>query len=160
MQESILINPKSRYEFRETRIPNGFKKRQIKLPRGKVKIFDITINDNFEIIEEDFVKKVFETLFSISFAIPQYSLPKPDPVTEAFEGEKQAFMNMKESLVQDEEYIGKFVAIYQGKIVGVSEDRSELAGKVYEEHGYVPLFIDKIEEKKRVKEIPSPERFV
>jgi len=76
---------------------------------------------------------------------------------ETFEREKQAFLEVKDSLLDNPEFRGKFVAIYEGNIVDQDEDNRELAKRVYRRHGYVPIYIGKIERERRIIEMPSPE---
>jgi len=76
---------------------------------------------------------------------------------EAFERERQAFLEAKDSLLDNPEFRGKFVAIYEGKIVDQDEDNRELAKRVYRRHGYVPIYIGKVERERRIIEMPSPE---
>ena len=54
-------------------------------------------------------------------------------------------------------YCGKFVAVYNGKIVSHNENRVKLALKVYNNLGYVPVYIGKVESGKETAELPSPE---
>jgi len=75
----------------------------------------------------------------------------------AFERERLAFLRIKDSLLDNPKFRGKFVAIYKGNIVGQDEDNRKLARRVYSRYGYVPIYIDKIERERRVIEMPSPE---
>jgi len=87
-------------------------------------------------------------------------IPSPrrgPPELQAFERERQAFLRIKDSLLDNPQFRGKFVAIYRGGIVDHDEDNLELARRVYSEHGYVPIYIGKIERERRVIEMPSPE---
>ena len=51
----------------------------------------------------------------------------------------------------------KYIAVYQGKIVGIGEEKGELARKVYKKYGYVPIYIEKISKEEINMEVPSPE---
>jgi hypothetical protein len=84
-------------------------------------------------------------------------VPPSRPQPEVFETNRQAFLRIKDSLLDNPEYSGKFVAIYGGEIVDQDEDNRELARRVYSEHGYAPIYIGKIERERRVVEMPSPE---
>jgi len=91
---------------------------------------------------------------------PLVRAPSPrrgPPELEAFERERQAFLRIREIHLDDPEFRGKFVAVYGGEIVDQDEDNRELAMRVYREHGYVPIYIGKIERERRVIEMPSPE---
>jgi hypothetical protein len=84
--------------------------------------------------------------------------PEKPPALEAFETEKKALLEMKDDLITHEAFRGRFVAIYRGKVVGTDDDIKELARKTYEEYGYVPIYMGKVQKEERVTELPSPER--
>jgi len=48
------------------------------------------------------------------------------------------------------------VAILNGKVVGINEDKIELALRIYKERGYVPMYIGQVGAKERVVRLPSP----
>lgn len=73
------------------------------------------------------------------------------------EEEREAFLKIRDKLVQDPRYNGKFVAIFQGSVVGFGDDKGELAKRAYEKHGYVPIYIELVVPQERCVEIPSPE---
>ena len=73
------------------------------------------------------------------------------------EEERDAFCKMKDKLIQEPNYNGKYVAVFQGAIVGCDEDKGKLAKSVYERHGYIPIYIDKLAPGERHIEVPSPE---
>ncbi len=73
------------------------------------------------------------------------------------EDEREVFLRMRERLLQDPNYAGKYVAVFKGKIVGCDEVKEALAETVYGRYGYVPIYIDKVAPKERVVEAPSPE---
>ncbi|MGQ9469741.1 MAG: hypothetical protein ACUVTD_08000 [Nitrososphaerales archaeon] len=52
---------------------------------------------------------------------------------------------------------GKYVAVFQGIVVGCDEEKARLARSIYEKYGYVPIYIDKVAPSERFVEIPSPE---
>lgn len=122
-----------------------FQKRKTTIP------FDVVGFDKEKIrpFEEDWT-----TLLGV--AAPALGPPSL-PEIEAFERERQAFLRIKDSLLDDPEFRGRFVAIYEGNIVGQDEDNRELAKRVYSRYGYVPIYIGKIERERRVIEMPSPE---
>ncbi|MBO3754359.1 MAG: hypothetical protein FGF53_05730 [Candidatus Brockarchaeota archaeon] len=60
------------------------------------------------------------------------------------EEEGEAFLKIRDKLVQDSLYTGKYVAVFQRAIVGCDEDKERLAETVYEKYGYVPIYIDKV----------------
>jgi hypothetical protein len=73
------------------------------------------------------------------------------------EEEREAFLKIRDKLIQDPNYNGKYVAILQGAIVGCDEEKEKLAENVYTKYGYVPIYIDKVAPSEKRLEIPSPE---
>jgi len=73
------------------------------------------------------------------------------------EEEREAFLKIRDKLIRDPLYNGKYVAIFQGAVVGCDEEKERLAETVYEKYGYVPIYIDKVAPSERHVEIPSPE---
>ncbi|MGA9351709.1 MAG: DUF5678 domain-containing protein [Anaerolineae bacterium] len=71
---------------------------------------------------------------------------------EAFEWERQAFEGLKPELLRA--YQGQWVAIYQGKVVEAGEDRSQVLDRVYDRFGYVPVYVQQVEEQPRVYKLP------
>lgn len=76
---------------------------------------------------------------------------------EAFYKEKDAFLRMFAGLLKNPRYNRKFVAVFKGEVVDYDRDNRELAKRVYAKYGYVPIYIDKVSEEKRVIEVSSPE---
>ena len=76
---------------------------------------------------------------------------------EVWEKEKNAFAMMKKFLLSEENYKGKFVAVYGGKIVDHDADDRELAKRVYEKYGYHPIYFGRVTEEIKIIEVPSPE---
>lgn len=68
--------------------------------------------------------------------------------------EKEAFLRMEEEL--EKKYFGKFVAIFNGEVIGVDEDEGRLIMSVYKERGYIPIYVRCVGEKERIIRIPSP----
>jgi hypothetical protein len=73
------------------------------------------------------------------------------------EEERRAFLKIKDKLIKDPQYNGKYVAIFKGAIVGCDDDKGRLAETVYRKYGYVPIYIDKVAPEERIVEAPSPE---
>ena len=71
---------------------------------------------------------------------------------EAFERERQAFEHLKPELLRT--YRGQWVAIYQGEVVEASKDRSQVLDSVYDRFGYVPVYVQLVEEHPRVYKLP------
>jgi hypothetical protein len=55
------------------------------------------------------------------------------------------------------EHRGEWIAIHQGQIVALGPDRSEVI-RLVQEHRYDPVYIDYIQERPRVVDIPHVER--
>ena len=73
------------------------------------------------------------------------------------EEEREEFLKIKDRLIRDPLYAGKYVAIFKGQIVGCDKEKEKLAEAVYKKYGYVPIYIDKVAPGERRVEIPSPE---
>jgi len=74
-----------------------------------------------------------------------------------FQHEKNIFELIKKSLLKNEKYLNKFVAIHQGKIIDYDEDNIKLAKRAYSEYGYIPIYFGKVSKKERVFDFSSPE---
>jgi hypothetical protein len=62
----------------------------------------------------------------------------------AFEQEGAAFEQQKPQLLQT--YPGKIIAIYQGRVVAVGDDRLKVHDEVTEKYGNVPCYIENVAE--------------
>ncbi len=71
--------------------------------------------------------------------------------------EREAFLKVRDKLIQDPRYRGRYVAFFQNALVGCDEDKGRLAKSVYEKYGYVPIYIDRVVAGERHVEVPSPE---
>ena len=71
---------------------------------------------------------------------------------DAFEREQQALERLKPELLRACQ--GQWVAIYQGKVVEVGQDRSQVLDSVYNRFGYVPVYVQRVEEQPRVYKLP------
>jgi hypothetical protein len=95
----------------------------------------------------------------------KWNIPKPEDTlqpslsrNEMFEKEQQAFLKLKPSLLYQETYINKFVAVLGGEVVDLDNDIRNLAKRVYSKYGYVPIYIEKVQRNETVEELPSPDR--
>jgi murein tripeptide amidase MpaA len=79
------------------------------------------------------------------------------PEENQFLQNERFFLQIKRTLLKSSKYCGKFVAVYDGKIVSFDENRVKLAIRVYNSLGYVPIYIGKVEREKETVELPSPE---
>lgn len=71
---------------------------------------------------------------------------------EAFERERQAFECLKPELLRTRR--GQWVAIYWGEVVEAGQDRSQVLDSVYDRFGYVPVYVQQVEEQSRVYKLP------
>ena len=71
---------------------------------------------------------------------------------DAFEREQQAFERLKPELLRT--HRGQWVAIYQEKVVEAGEDRSQVLDSVYDRFGYVPVYVQLVEEQLRAYKLP------
>lgn len=97
-------------------------------------------------------------LLKVETIRPEDTLSKGISKIDAFESEHRAFLGLLDSLLKNEGYRGRFVAVYKGGVVDADTNIRELAKKVYKKHGYVPIYMGKVKEKEEIVELPSPER--
>ncbi len=74
----------------------------------------------------------------------------------ALQKERAAFLRLKDQLLRT--HPGQFVAILNGEIIDSDKDDRALTRRVYAEHGYVPIYIDKAVKEPPVRRILSPKR--
>jgi Family of unknown function (DUF5678) len=74
---------------------------------------------------------------------------------DPFAAEERMFRQKRRQLLQ--RYEGRFVALYQGRVVGHGPDDEELAREMFEQLGDVAFYIAKVEKEPTVYELPSPE---
>ncbi|MBX3056461.1 MAG: hypothetical protein KF770_08315 [Anaerolineae bacterium] len=72
----------------------------------------------------------------------QLDSTEADEAKIAFEQEIAAFEQMKPALL--EQYAGQFVAIYQGQVVAVGDNRLALVKEVYNQFGEVPCYVEQV----------------
>jgi hypothetical protein len=89
-----------------------------------------------------------------------YTLTGKDSETDLdrFQRDERFFLSMIDELVKSEMYHDKFVAVLDGRIIDFDSDEAVLAERCYREHGYTPIYIDKVERIKRIINLPSPQR--
>jgi len=68
--------------------------------------------------------------------------------------DKNYFLKNKKEI--EKNYLGKYVAIIDSKVVDFSEDFSELSKKVYKKYGYKTIFMTYVSKKEPVVKAPSP----
>jgi len=99
----------------------------------------------------------YDTTYSTLDTTEPLSHPtKRETLATVIKRERQAFEEMKDNLLKDEKLLGKFVAIFKEGVVDFDEDEEKLVKRMYKKYGYSPMYIQKVEEKEAVEEIPSP----
>ena len=61
---------------------------------------------------------------------------------EQFESELRAFESMRESLQKD--YAGRFVAVYQGRVLDSDKDKRALGKRVFAKYGRAPIYFQEV----------------
>ncbi|MEZ4865635.1 MAG: DUF5678 domain-containing protein [Caldilineaceae bacterium] len=90
-------------------------------------------------------RAVREFLVNIDREQPEVDVQsKPMPDFPEFAREVAAFERLKPELI--ERYYGRVVAIYQGEVVAVGDDRMDVLGEVLERLGPVPCYIEWVTE--------------
>ncbi|MEK9150089.1 MAG: DUF5678 domain-containing protein, partial [Candidatus Desantisbacteria bacterium] len=84
------------------------------------------------------------------------------PIISPSEAEKRASEEMKAFLEMEEELLkkypkGRFVAVLGGRVIADGDNEIELAMRVYEEQGYLPIHIGCLGVEPEVIEMLSPE---
>lgn len=62
----------------------------------------------------------------------------------------------RSDFLRNPDFRGKFVAILEEEIIDLDEDEKSLLRRVYQTYGYVPVYIQKVEEEETIEEVPSP----
>lgn len=78
---------------------------------------------------------------------------------EQWRADRASFESMRQKLLRDGRLRGKYVAIYQGKLVGSSCDRLRLLLRLTARFGDVPLFVGRVETRTAPRRIASPRRY-
>jgi DNA-dependent RNA polymerase auxiliary subunit epsilon len=71
--------------------------------------------------------------------------------------ERDAYLKMRSRLLGDSKYEGKFVAVLKGRVIDADFDERQLVRRMYAKYGYVVAFVEKVQTRKKVLEVPSPE---
>lgn len=85
--------------------------------------------------------------------LPAPTLPKPQETK--WQREYRAFLGLLPELLAT--HRGRHVAIHEGRVVGVGDDRIQLAMEVWGKYGYVPIHIGLVTtDPPPVERVPSP----
>jgi len=49
---------------------------------------------------------------------------------------------------------GQVVAIFQGRVVAAGSDISETVARVYQQYGYVPCYVQRVEDRPQIYKLP------
>jgi hypothetical protein len=71
---------------------------------------------------------------------------------EAFEREREAFERLKPTLLKT--HAGKCVAVLNGEVVEMGDDKMAVLKRVYDRFGYVPVYVQQVESSPRVYAFP------
>lgn len=63
---------------------------------------------------------------------------------DAFERERKAFERLKADLLRT--HCGQWVAVFQEQVVEIGDDQMEVLDSVYRRFGYVPVYVQRVEE--------------
>ena len=74
--------------------------------------------------------------------IVEIVIDNDEPLNE----EKEFLETIREQLKKDPVYQNKYVAILNKKIIGTDDNGPDLAIRMYKEHGYVPILVEKVDE--------------
>ena len=69
-----------------------------------------------------------------------------------FEQDLEAFEQLKPELLRT--HRGQWVAIYRGEVIEIGPVRSQVLDRVYSKLGYVPVYVQQVEEKPKVYKLP------
>jgi hypothetical protein len=84
---------------------------------------------------------------------PELNLQGTPPA--AWENERSAFLRMQPTLLTTHQ--GRYVAVYQGRVVAEGPDQVEVAKEAYSRAGYVPIYVGFVtNEPPQLVRIPSP----
>ena len=76
---------------------------------------------------------------------------------EAFRREVAAFERMKPELLR--QHPGRVVAIYDGQVIKIGDENesvADVATRLYEQMGYVPVYVQRVEDTPRIYKISGP----
>ena len=80
------------------------------------------------------------------FSAQTYVVDVELSTTSILESEKSAFEQMKNDLLQDSKFSGKFIAIHNGNVVDFDSDQIDLLKRLDQSYGKYPVLIEKLDE--------------
>lgn len=87
--------------------------------------------------------------------LPAPRVDRPRAGESKWRRERRAFLRLRPSLLRS--HRGRYVAIYQSKVVDSGEDKVALGLRVYGKFGYVPIYVGQVlAEPGTAMRIPSP----
>jgi hypothetical protein len=91
--------------------------------------------------------------------LPAWTVQVRDQIEELAWPDRQAFLAMKWRLLANPNYIGKFIAVLDGRIIDSDADKAALAKRVYANYGYRRIYMDQVtpdEREYRIEESTEP----
>lgn len=80
---------------------------------------------------------------------------KPAGTEELLAEERRAFERQKAQLLR--RYEGQFVALHRGRVVAHDADDEALAARMFAKLGEAPFWIERVEKRPTVYDLPAPE---
>lgn len=77
-------------------------------------------------------------------------LERLSSVKDDFKKDVLTYMQLERELMKSPEYNGKYVVIYKGEIIASGDDKHKLLSEAYAKHGYAPLVVHKVGEKRAI----------
>jgi hypothetical protein len=71
--------------------------------------------------------------------VTEYTVELPRPTLTKWEREYQAFLRMLPELLRT--HPARYAAVHEEKVVDVGDDKMDLAGRMYEKYGYIPIYV-------------------
>jgi len=69
-----------------------------------------------------------------------------DISNEPLKEEREYFESIREELKKDPKHVDQYVAVLKKEVIGFGSNGAELAIEMYKEFGYIPIFVEKINE--------------
>ncbi len=114
---------------------------------GSIPIFTFPGLGNMP-VEEDIFSRGTEELEEVEV---ERFVPSQENVLEL---SKKYYQEHKESLLK--KYKGRYIAIFNNKVIGLGKDFSKLAQRIYKKYGYQTIYIPFVDTREKVVRIPSP----
>jgi hypothetical protein len=107
--------------------------------------------------KEELVRKILWHFFDFPAGretIERLVIKQPEEITD-FQEARAFFEANQEGLL--DKYEGKYIAILKDEVMDADEDFSKLAERVYHRWGYRDIYMPKVEKRRAILNIPSPQ---